>query len=265
MTPSPARQVPLERWWLSAALVAAPATFLSAQGVLALMPREESLFATLDAHSNVWLISHLLLVAWLVFLIPSLGALGLLLGVRGWPYRVIGGMLVAVGIVVNALILGLDFVLGGIAALNETLTNSVHQTLTTSVLAPLDQWDLALPLGLLVLSIGLYRTRSAPQWIVLLVLAGLAIPGATEIRLVAASVQLLSFTCLAVWFVRSRRELVSVGTVAPIYSRPVVGALVAVAIMVPGAFFSGERLGFAALVVVSLLGQELWERRKSGR
>ncbi|AZI57195.1 hypothetical protein EH165_02505 [Nakamurella antarctica] len=152
-----------ERWALSAALVGAPAAYLLAQIIFAMVPREKSLFATLDAHSSTWLISHLLLATWLVLLIPSLAAIWQLLGRGGWGFRVVGGALTAVGIVVNGLITGVDFVLGAIAPMGRSLATSVHKRVSESVLAPLDSWDLALSLGLLVLAIGLYRTRNAPQ------------------------------------------------------------------------------------------------------
>lgn len=180
---SPSPESTTERWWLGAALALAPASYLAAQGVLAAMPREGSLFATLAAHSGLWLASHVLLTAWLVLLVPSLAALGTLLGRDGWPYRVIGVTLAALGLVVNGLITGVDFVLGAIAPLDATLTARVHETISATVLAPLDLLDTALPLGLLVLTLGLFRRRTAPLWAVLLLLAALAVPNTPELAL----------------------------------------------------------------------------------
>ncbi|MGV8969793.1 MAG: hypothetical protein ACOH1J_05020 [Microbacteriaceae bacterium] len=254
---------PLERWGFSAALIGAPALYLIAQVMLVLMPREETLFKTLAIHSDVWLISHVLLVAWLVLLIPSVWVLWLMLSRAGWLYRAIGALLASVGIVANAIILGLDFVFGSIASLDETVSRSVHEIVTTTVLAPLDQLDTALPLGLIIISIGLYRTRAVPAWLVLFLLAGLALPSAAEIRLVPAIVQLLSVTVLALVYLRRGYQRAEANVAIATYSHPVLGALIALAIMLPGAFFSFERLGFAVLVFVGLVLHESWVSRTS--
>ncbi|AZI57194.1 hypothetical protein EH165_02500 [Nakamurella antarctica] len=94
----------------------------------------------------------------------------------------------------------------------------------------------------------------------LIVFAGLAIPGTTDLRVIASAVQFIGFACLA-W----RFGQISTAESSRSYSRPIPGALVAVMMMVPGAFFSIERVAMAVVVVAALAMPELWRKRNAGR
>lgn len=249
-----------ERLAVGAALIGAPLAFVLGQVLLAGMPRKQTLFATLTAQSDVWLLSHWLLVIWLVLLIPTIWGIGQLLGGRGAFYRVIGSLLAVLGVAVIMLITGVDFALGAIAPLDARLgLDEVHQQITAKVIRPLDQLDIALPAGLLLLTIGLYRTRGAPQWVALLVLIGLAIPASTNLRILAGIGQLIGLSCLGLMVMRTPRV---VGTQAEIrYAYPFAGALIAGLVFLPGALLSVERLGLGLIVWAGLTLPEVWKQR----
>lgn len=252
----------LEHLALAGALVGAPLAFVSGQALLAAMPREASLFATLAAHADIWLLSHVLLVIWLVLLIPMIWGIGQLLGQRGTLYRVVGSLFAVIGVVALALITGVDFALGAIAPLDATMAlGPAHERISTAVISPLDQFDTALPLGLTVLGIGLYRTRSAPQWVAMLMLGGLAIPGSVDLRIVAGIVQLIGLSALGVVVVRRAGALDQRSAPGYAYNRPLAGAIITALAFVPAAAFSFERLGLALLVCAGLLVPELWQQR----
>ncbi len=249
-----------ERLAVGGALIGAPLAFVLGQVLLARMPREQTLFATLTAQADVWLLSHALLVVWLVLLIPAIWGIGQLVGRRGAFYRVTGSLLAVLGVVLITLITGVDFALGAIAPLDTRLgLGEVHQQITTKVIHPLDQLDIALPAGLLLLTIGVYRTRGAPYWVVLLVLIGLAIPGSTNLRILAGIGQLIGLSCLGVMVMRTPRVL---GAHVDIrYAHPFAGAVVAGLAFLPGALLSFERLGLGCIVWVGLTLPELWNQR----
>lgn len=252
----------LERWALAAAFVGAPLAYVAGQVLLVALPREATLFATLAAHAELWLFSHALLVVWLVLLIPVIWGMGALPERRGIFYRVIGSLLAALGVVVTAMITGVDFALGAIASLDERLSlDPVHQRIIADVLVPLDQLDITLPFGLLFLTIGLYRTRAAPQWLVLLVLTGFAIPGSADFRIVAGIVQLAGLTALGLIVARTSHAHEAEEATGYRYDHPVAGALVAALVVLPGAVFSLERLALGLLVWIGLSVPELWTYR----
>lgn len=249
-----------ERLAVGAALIGAPLAFVLGQVLIARMPRGQTLFATLAAQSDVWLVSHWLLVVWLVLLIPAIWGIGQIVGRHGAFYRLTGSLLAVLGVAITTLITGVDFALGAMAPLDADLgLDKVHQQITANVLRPLDQLDSALPAGLLILTIGVYRTRGAPQWIVLLMLIGLAIPGTTNLRIVAGIGQLIGLSCLGVMVMRTPR--VAEAPVDIRYPYPVAGALLAGLIVLPGALLSVERLGLGLIVWAGLTLPELWRQR----
>lgn len=244
-----------ERLAVSGALIGAPLAFLVGQVLLARMPREQTLLATLNAQPDVWLLSHGLLVVWLVLLVPVIWGIGQLLGPRGTFYRLTGSVLAVVGVAIITLMTGVDFVLGALAPLDARLgLADVLQQITTGVIRPLDQFDIALPAGLVVLTLGLYRTRGAPQWIVLLILIGLAIPGTTELRVLAGIVQWIGLSCLGVVVGRTPSRFGSPANSGYRYTHAVAGALVAGVLFLPGALVSVERfvLGFVVWAGLTL-------------
>ena len=234
-----------ERFAVGGALIGAPLAFVLGQVLLAGMRREQTLFATLTAQADVWLLSHTLLVVWLILLIPAIWGLGQLSGRGGVVYRVVGSLFAVVGVIIITLITGVDFALGAIAPLDAQLgLGVVHAQIVAKVIHPLDQVDIALPTGLLLLTIGVYRSRGAPQWIVLLVLIGLAIPQSANLRVLAGIGQLIGLSCLGVLIMRTPSGLRAHGDIC--YTRPLAGALIAGLSFLPGAIISVERLVLVA-------------------
>lgn len=256
----PGRASQSERFAVGAALIGAPLAFVVGQVLLARMPREQTLFATLAAHADVWHLSHWLLVVWLVLLIPAIWGIGQLIGPHGVFYRLIGSLLAVFGVAIITLITGVDFALGAIAPLDARLALAeAHQQIVDHVIRPLDQLDSALPAGLLVLTIGLYRTRGAPQWVALLLLIGIAIPASTNLRILSGIGQLIGMSCLGVMVMRipPAKEM----PINITYRHPFAGAVIAGLVFLPGALLSVERLVLGLIVWVGLTLPEVWKQR----
>jgi hypothetical protein len=223
-----------------AALGCAPACYLLAQVLL--------LWAS--PGTELWTAAHIALFAWAFLLLPTLVGLGWYLWPRGPAYALIGGVLAAFGAMIDTLFTGIDFVSGVMARLDEPAAmDRLGQRIFDTLIMPLDVLDDTLPVGLLLLAIGLYRTRAAPRWPVAIVLAGLAIPGSELLKLLTGSLQVVGLGWLG-W------RLVSDPEHLPVYdraSRPRLAAIGLTALYLPAAPLASARAIMLVLVILLLL------------
>lgn len=193
--------------WMAAsiAMIAAPSLFTVGELLSARNPLSEQ-----DADPQIWFVGHvLLLLAGLAFVPVALTMMRLIEQAKRATWLGLGGAaLVVLGVVATTGIITMDFVAGELSAAGDreqmlTLYRSVSDN---AAIAGLDQMQAALPLGLLMLAVGLYLGRSVPAWAAALIAIGVVFGNPSLPEPVAIGARLILLVGLSYLAWRLRRQ-----------------------------------------------------------
>jgi len=133
----------------------------------------DSPLLTVHAHLNAWSISQAALFASLVLLVPAVLALVCLLWDHGVGYGLAGGVLALFGVLASTVDLTIGLVVEQMAQVDEQAAmEALLGRILSAVFAPFDTLVTLLPLGMLVIMVGLCQRGMALGSSVLLLAIG---------------------------------------------------------------------------------------------
>ncbi len=134
---------------------------------------DDALLTVVGAHLGAWSVSQAALFASLLLLVPAVLALVCLLGDRGIGYGLVGGVLALFGVLASIVTATIGLVVGQMAQVdNHAAMEALLGRMLSAVFAPFEALDVLLPLGILVLMVGLCRRGVALRWPVVLLAIG---------------------------------------------------------------------------------------------
>lgn len=173
----------IKRVGAALALIAAP--LLLTVGFAIHPAEEDSGAAQLQVivdNTERWDVAHCLILAGTVLFIPAVLALARLIGGRGAWYGLVGAALAGIGVVFVGALVGADALAPSAfadvpAAQRDGLAPGIQAVIDLKGNMPVVLLFFGLPLGLLVLGIGLLVTRTAPRWSAIFVATGAVVLG----------------------------------------------------------------------------------------
>ncbi len=196
--------------WMAArlAMIAAPSLFIVGELLSSRHPLSDQ-----DADPQSWFVGHVLLVfAGLAFIPVALAMMRLSEQAQKPTWLGLGGAtLVVVGVVASTAMITMDFVAGELAETGDREQMlSLYRSLSQNpAIAGFDRMQAALPLGMLMLAVGLYLARSAPAWVAILIVIGVVFGNPTLPDPVTIGARLLLLVGLSylAWQVHRQRGL----------------------------------------------------------
>ena len=147
--------------------------------VLSLVQVDEgdgTLLTIVGAHLGAWSVSQTALFASLLLVVPAVLALVCLLGDRAIGYGLVGGVLALFGILASIVIATIGLVVGQMAQVDDQVAmEALLGRMLSAVFAPFEALVVLLPLGILVLMVGLCRRGVALRWPVVLLTISMAV------------------------------------------------------------------------------------------
>jgi hypothetical protein len=135
-----------------------------------------SLLAEVSTHLGAWSVSHALLFAGSVLLVPAVLALVYLLSDRGGASGgLVGGALALLGILANVVTTTIGLVVGQMSQVEDRAAMEALLYRVDAIYVPFHTLTDFLWLGMLVLVAALYRRGAAPGWPVVLLAIGTAL------------------------------------------------------------------------------------------
>jgi hypothetical protein len=138
-------------------------------------PDEREHLASVAANLDRWYAAHALFVLGLALAVPSILAIVRIVGARRPGSAQLGGVLAFVGLIAVTPVIGWEFVIWEMAkpARDPAEMTALLERINTSPgLLVLGLLSVALPLGFVALSLGLWRAGAAPAWQALALGAG---------------------------------------------------------------------------------------------
>jgi hypothetical protein len=226
------------------------------QFVLADLPAAESTLEAIAMRPDVWVISHVLIAlavvgyAMVVVLILTTARPS----IHGRRTRVARSLIVAVGLVlavsgvlVQGAVLGIDAVIGGLALASVDNARELHRVIGEQVLPIFDAVDIGLTIALMLAALVALIDRRASVVGPTVLITALAVPGFTELRIIAPALVAAGFAVALVLAVRAG----SAGPSGP--PLPALAAGVLAVAVLPAAALSVERLVLAVVVLTALV------------
>jgi hypothetical protein len=240
---------------VGSALIIAP--LLATAGQALLIPVRgsgSSALANVAGQLGAWRAAHGFLLVYALLMLVALLGLGRLLhtrdqvwGTGGTAVAVIG-LLAALGITIVDLVVAEMAALGGGGQLDALLER------VGRLLYWLDLTEDLLMFGLVLLLLGLLRTRSVPPWAVILALTGLALPYATPTMLVVAfALQFLGLGWIGLTVLRRPDEDWASPPEYGLLPRPLLTGILVTALFLPGAVTAPRFLAFTSVAVALLI------------
>jgi hypothetical protein len=130
-------------------------------------PDEGEHLASVASNLDRWYAAHALFMLGLALAVPSILAIARIVGVRRPGTAQLGGVLAFVGLIAVTPVIGWEFVIWEMAkpARDAAEMTALLERINTSPgLLGLGVLSVALPLGFVVLSLGLWRAGAAPAW-----------------------------------------------------------------------------------------------------
>jgi hypothetical protein len=134
-----------------------------------------SLLADVSTHLGAWWVSHALLFAGSLLLVPAVLALVYLLADRGGASGLVGGALALFGILANVVTTTIGLVVGQMSQVEDRAAMEALLYRVDAIYVPFYTLTDFLWLGMLVLVAALYRRGAAPGWPVVLLAIGTAL------------------------------------------------------------------------------------------
>src|SRR5215211_4502598 len=134
-----------------------------------------SLLTDVSAHLGAWSVSHALLFAGSLLLVPAVLALVYLLSDRGRAFGLVGGVLALFGILANVVTTTIGLVVGQMSQVEDRAVMEALLYRLDAIYVPFYTLTDFLWLGMLVLMAALYRRGAAPAWPVVLLAIGTAL------------------------------------------------------------------------------------------
>jgi hypothetical protein len=134
-----------------------------------------SLLTDVSAHLGAWSVSHALLFAGSLLLVPAVLALVYLLSDRGHALGLVGGALALFGIFANVVITTIGLVVGQMSQVEDRAAMEALLFRVDAIYVPFYTLTDFLWLGMLVLVVALYQRGAAPRWSVVLLAIGTAL------------------------------------------------------------------------------------------
>lgn len=242
------------------------------QLILAGMPADVSTRAAITANPDAWLASHVLialavvgyaaavvLVATMPSAVPD--SARVLRAVRS-TVAALAVALALTGVLVQGAILGIDAVIGALAGASLTggdaTAGEVHRLIGEQVLPFADSIDIGLTIAVMLAALLLLIDRHGPALGPVALIVGLAVPGFSDLRIIAAAAVALGFAVALVVLLR--------GSTVPRRPQavPLPAVVVIVVAVIPAAVLSVERLVLAIVVLTALAALLLADRRGRG-
>ena len=155
----------------SVAMIAAPSFFMVGELLSLRNPLYEQ-----DADPQSWFVGHILLAfAGLAFVPVAMAMMRLTEEAAKGVWLGVGGVtLVVMGVVASTGIITMDFIAGELAAAGdrERMLSLYRSISENPAIAGFDRMQAALPLGMLMLAVGLYLTGAAPAFVAALIAIG---------------------------------------------------------------------------------------------
>jgi hypothetical protein len=136
---------------------------------------DDSFLADVSAHLGTWSVSHALLFAGSLLLVPAVLALVYLLSDRGVAHGLVGGALALFGILANGVTTTIGFVVGQMSQVEDQAAMVALLYRVAAIYVPFYTLTAFLWLGVLVLMAALYRRGATPGWPVVLLAIGTAL------------------------------------------------------------------------------------------
>jgi hypothetical protein len=136
---------------------------------------DSSLLANVSTHLGAWSVSHALLFAGSLLLVPAVLALVYLLSDRGRAFGLVGGALALFGILANVVTTTIGLVVGQMSQVEDRAAMEALLYRVDTIYVPFYTLTDFLWLGVLVLAAALYQRGAAPGWPVVLLAIGTAL------------------------------------------------------------------------------------------
>src|SRR5829696_4416391 len=134
-----------------------------------------SLLTDVSTHLGAWSVSHALLFAGSLLLVPAVLALVYLLSDRGRAFGLVGGALALFGILANVVTTTIGLVVGQMSQVEDQAAMEALLYRVDAIYVPFHTLTDFLWLGVLLLMAALYRRGAAPAWPVVLLAIGTAL------------------------------------------------------------------------------------------
>ncbi len=134
-----------------------------------------SLLADVSTHLGAWFVSHALLFAGSLLLVPAVLALVYLLAERGRAFGLVGGALALFGILANVVTTTIGLVVGQMSQVEDRSAMEALLYRVDAIYVPFYTLTDLLWLGMLMLMAALHRRGAVPGWPVVLLAIGTAL------------------------------------------------------------------------------------------